>query len=134
MRYVKPSHVREDGSIDGENFRLRPQENALSINWLDYYKQWPIDEQLSEIRRLIRLSLRHNGRFAELNVGATKGQIAQLTDTVRFIHTPREATKRYNADPSHSEIVGLPPGDSILAALIGEMIADCIINQHPAIA
>ena len=133
MRYVRPSHVREDGSIDGENFRLRLQETALSINWLDYFQRRSKEEQLGEVRRLIRLSVKPNGRFAELNVGTTKSHIAHIIDDLRFVHTPREATARYRAAPSHSEILGLPPGDSPQAALLGEMIAECVGAIHLAV-
>ena len=133
VRYVRPSHVREDGSIDGENFRLRPQETALSVNWLDYFQRRSKEEQLGEVRRIIRLSVRSNGRFAELNVGTMKTHIAHMIDDLRFIHSPREATARYRADPSHSEIIGLPPGDSPHAALIGEMIAECVGAIHLAV-
>ena len=82
----------------------------------------------------MRLSLRPNGRFAELNVGTMKERIAHLLDDLRFVQAPREATLRYRADPSHSEIVGLPPGDSLQAALVGELIAECVSAIHPAIA
>ena len=133
MRYVRPSHVREDGSIDGENFRLRLQETALSINWLDYFQRRSKEEQLGEVSRLIRLSVRPNGRFAELNVGTTIRDLELLLPAIRFVHSPSEATPRYRADPSHSEILGLPPGGSPQAALVGEMIAECVGTIHPAI-
>ena len=50
-----------------------------------------------------------------------------------LIHTPLPAEGDYEADPSHSEIVDLPPGNSPQAALIGDMIAECIEAIHPAV-
>ena len=126
VRYVKPTHVREDGSIDGENFRLSINSSPLSVNWLEYFRGRNKEQQLREVRKLIRLSLRPNGRFAELNVGTTIRDLELLLPTLRFVHSPSEATPRYDADPSHSEILGLPPGGSPQAALVGEMIAECV--------
>ena len=38
VRYVKPTSKHEDGSIDGSAFRLRPSDNGLSVNWLEYFR------------------------------------------------------------------------------------------------
>ena len=36
VRYVKSSWISdEDGSIDGEAFRLKSNESGLSVNWLN---------------------------------------------------------------------------------------------------
>ena len=72
------------------------------------------------------------GRLAELNVGATKQYIRSELEGLAFINMPLDAEGEYEADPSHSEIAGLPPGDSDQAALIGDMIAECIMDTHPA--
>ena len=48
---------------------------------------------------------------------------------LRFVRKPLDAENGYEADPSHSEITGLPQGDSPEAALI----AECIQAIHPAI-
>ena len=37
VRYVKPTSRHEDGSVDGSAFRLRPSDNGLSVNWLEYF-------------------------------------------------------------------------------------------------
>ena len=36
-------------------------------------------------------------------------------------------------DPSHSQITGLPPGDSDQALLVGDLIAECVTEMHPAV-
>lgn len=77
--------------------------------------------------------MRRNGRLAELNIGITKRHVQARFKNLRFIHMPLAAEGKYQADPSHAEIRGLPPGDSPEAALIGDMIAECIHTIHPAI-
>lgn len=72
------------------------------------------------------------GRLVELSVGITKEQVGQILDELRFIPTPLAADENYEADPSHSEIVGLPPKDSPEADMIGDLIAECVIAIHPA--
>ena len=136
VRYIKPSMILEDGTPDGSDFRLRtskPDEVGLSVNWLEAFEP-PKTYQLSEVRRLFRLSVRPNGRFAELNVGTTLRAISEELATLRMLHDPLEAADGFDADPSHAEIVGLPPSDSDEAALVGDLIAECVVDMHPAIA
>ena len=133
VRYVKSSWINdEDGSIDGSAFRLRPNDDGLSVNWLECFSDCTKTQQLNEVRRLSRLKMRKSGCLAELNVGAAKQHVIKLT-ALHVIHIPLPAEADYEADPSHSEIRGLPTGDSLLAAMLGEMIADCIEATHPAV-
>ena len=135
VRYVKPSMIQEDGTVDGSDFRLRsgtPGETGLSVNWLEAFEPGK-DNQLNEVRRLSRLGLRPNGRFAEMNVGTVMREASKEVGSLHIIHDPLEATGGLDADPSHAEIVGLPPGDSDHAMLVGDLIAECVINMHPAI-
>lgn len=133
VRYAKPTTVREDGSVDGSAFRLRPSDKGLSVNWLDYYQRLNKSQQLDKVRRSSRLEMRRNGRLAELNIGVTKRLVDARLKSLRFIHAPLAAEGDYQPDPSHSEIRGLPPGDSPEAALIGDMIAESVQTIHPAI-
>ena len=103
------------------------------MNWLEYFENQTKSQQLDEIRPLIRLTMKRSGRLAELNVGATKVQVGQMLNDLRFIHMPLAADENYAADPSHSEIMGLPAKDSPEAELIGDMIAECVIEIHPAV-
>lgn len=135
VRYVKPSMVLEDGTPDGSDFCLRPDrpdETGLSVNWLEVFEP-PKTQQLSEVRRLSRLRVRRNGRFAELDVGKTLRAVSDELNAVRMLHDPLEPYGEFDADPSHAEIVGLPPGDSDEAALVGDLIAECVVDMHPAI-
>ncbi len=138
VRYVKPSMIQENGVADGSDFRLRstrPDEKGLSVNWLEVFELGKA-HQLSEVRRLCssRLSLSQNGRFAEMNVGTVLRVVSEELDTLRIVHDPLEAEQDYEADPSHSEISGLPPGGSDQAMLVGDLIAECVMNLYPAVS
>ena len=136
VRYVRPSHIREDGDVDGRAFRLREGEAGLSVNWLGYFAGLSKPEQINEVRRFSRLSLSRNGRFAELNVGDVKQAVrAELPELprLRFVHDPPAANGAHEADPSHSLVVGLPrPADSRMAAAVGDLIARRVQELHPA--
>ena len=132
VRYVKPTSRHEDGSVDGSAFRLRPGDNGLSVNWLECFVNLAKAQQLDEVRRLSRLTMKRRGCLAELSVGATKQYYCELAD-LRFVHKPLAVENGYEADPSHSEIIGLPQGDSPQAALIGDLIAKCVQAIHPAV-
>ena len=133
VRYVKPRNV-EDGQVSIAEFRLRENEKGVSVNWLEYYENLSKKEQLAEVRVASRLVLRKNGKFAELNVGRIKDFLAEELLGLRVVHTPLDAEEEFPADPSHSEITGLPSSNSEQADLIAEMIAKCVCDFHPAIA
>ena len=135
VRYISPSRVDENGTVNGKAFRLRPNENGLSVNWIDFFADLGKSEQINEVRRLSRLELRSNGRFAELNVGVAKQAVRAELPNLRFVHYPLPAVDEYDADPSHSQIAELPPlSDSQRSAMIGDMIARCVLNLYPAAA
>lgn len=125
VRYVKPSLV-EDETIDGGAFLLRASETALSVNWMEAF-EGNRQDQLSEVRRLSRLNLARNGRFALLNIGETKRHLSESVEGIGISAAPLDPTDEFEADPSHAEITGLPPGDSDEAMLIGDMIARCVV-------
>jgi len=134
VRYVKPTKIFEDGSVDGSEFYLRPHEAGLSVNWIECFGNHITKiQQLNEVRRLSRISMKKSGCLAELNVGETKQHIRSESINLRFINRPLEATEDYEEDPSHSEIMGLPIGDSAQAALLGQMIAECVKDTHPTV-
>ena len=132
VRYVKPTEILDDGSVDGSAFRLKPNETGLSVNWLDFFIGMTKSQQLDEVRRLIRLTMSRNGRLAELNVDHTRLFVRQYA-SLNFVNKPLEAEDNYEADPSHSEIEGLPEVDSSMAALVGDMIAECITTNYSAV-
>ena len=135
VRYVKATSVREDGTVDGSEFRLRPNrpdDTGVSVQWLECYRDVSKGDQLAKVRGVSRLTLKKKARFVELNVGQVKRHVFEELKAMQIVHWPLEAEGEFPADPSHAELTGLPPGDSDHAALIGDMIAQCIIDLHPA--
>ena len=130
VRYVKPTLV-EDETVDGSAFLLRSDEQGLSVNWLEAFGYDDESHRLSEVRRLSRLRLTRNGRFAKLNVGATKRHVSEAVEELGIVEAPLSRTAEFEADPSHAEIIGLPPGESDEAMLIGDLIAECVIYLRP---
>ena len=59
VHYVKPTSIHDDGSVDGSEFCLRPSDKGLSVNWLEYFSDLTKAQQLDEVRRLSRLTMRN---------------------------------------------------------------------------
>ena len=133
IRYARSTDFLDDGKLNCSAFQLRAMESGLSANWLEYFECQTKSQQLDEIRPLIRLKMKPSGGLAELNVGATREHTSHILSELRFVHAPLPAEGEYAPDPSHSEIVGLPPVDSPEAELIGDMIAECVTAVHPAV-
>ncbi|MCY4127772.1 MAG: hypothetical protein OXG15_00890 [Gammaproteobacteria bacterium] len=134
VRYIKPRMIKQNGNADGSSFTLRTDmqnETGLPVNWLEVLGS-DRSNQLSEVRRLSRLELRRNGRFAELNVGEVIRRVAHELDTLRIMHVPLTESEGFPADSSHALISGLPPGESDHALLVGDLIARCVVSMHPA--
>ena len=144
VRYIKPSFIRKDGTIDGGAFVLRKRDSGISVNWLEFFRDSDTSESVGRIRKLIRMELRKNGRFAKLSVGATKSHVFKETTkmgtvaSLDFVKKPLSATAEYEADLSHAEIVGVPNEfDSELvddlAMFVGQSIARCVkLPLYPA--
>jgi hypothetical protein len=136
VRYVKPTAIEADGQINGSEFQLRsnrPDDVGVSVNWPECFASKSKLEQMNEIRRLFRLVTKRLGCFAELNIGRTRDHLAKELSTILFVKDPLESNANYLADPSHALIAGLPAGNTPEAELIGDMIAECVINRHPTI-
>ena len=132
VRYARPSLI-EDDEVDGSAFLLRPDEPGLSVNWLEAFGDDDQSHQLSEVRRLFRLRLSANGRFAKLNVGQTKRYVAEEADAIGILSVPLDSTDEFEADPSHAEIIDLPACESDQAMLVGDLIAECVMYPlYPA--
>ena len=131
VRYVKPTLV-EDEIVDGSAFLLGSDQQGLSVNWLEAFGYDDESRHLSEVRRLSRLRLARNGRFAKLNVGETKRLVSEVVEELGIIEAPLAPTDEFEVDPSHAEITGLPPEESDEAMLVGDLIAGCVIYPlHP---
>lgn len=139
LRYARPNLV-DGNDVDGGAFQRRVRddevEDGLSINWIEAFAGLDKDQQISEIRRLFRLSVKKNGRFAELPVGATIEAVVDEIDGLTIEEAPLDPDEEnsHEADPSHALIRGTPDptSDSELAETVGDMIAACVTALHPA--
>lgn len=130
VRYVKPSSIA-DGKVRGSAFLLRDQENTLSVNWMEIFSM-DEDAQVEAVRKVVRLRLARNGRFAELQVGEVRRRLAGTIE-ITVLHRPLDADAGFPADPSHAEIAGLPARVSQIAEEVGDVIARCVRRLHPAV-
>ena len=133
VRYCRPSAVHQDGTVSGAAFLLRPNEAGLSVHWLQSFHGATKDQQLDQVRRLSRLTMSRNGRLAELRVGRVMQRVSPALAGLSFVHSPLVTESGYAADPSHSEICGLPESGSPEAEFVGEIIASCVEAIHLAV-
>lgn len=135
LRYIAPRHV-ENGVVNGEGFLRRPGEDASSVNWLEYFDP-PVENQVQGVRATARLRYAKTGQLARLRVGETKNYVRENSPdslVLSFVHDPLQAEGDFSADPSHALIQGVPVADSVEAALIKDLIADCIFQPlYPAV-
>jgi hypothetical protein len=127
LRYVPPRHV-EDGVVNGAGFFTRPNEDAPSVNWVEWFFG-SLEEQVAGIRAVARLEYRRNGRLARLNVGNTIRYVRETHPeglTLRFIHDPIDADSEFPEDPSHSLILGRAYSRHPEADLVKDLIAHCV--------
>ena len=135
VRYVGLTGVR-DGKVDRAQFCLRPGEDGLSVNWLECFDHPTNEQQIAAVRRVIHRRLGRQAVFAELNVGDLRRHLRAELPDIRCVSTPQPPDDRFpEPDPSHSDIMGLPPPAAANHALIiGDMIAKRVQAQHPAVA
>jgi hypothetical protein len=101
LRYVKATSIREDGTVDGSEFRLRPNrpdDTGVSVQWPEYYHELSKDGQLAQVRSVSRLKLGKKARFAELNVGPRLIVFALLPEELRDLG---QGPQLFVPHPSH---------------------------------
>ncbi len=120
--------MREDGTISGTAFRLRPGETYLSVNWLEHLG---LQDRLAVVGEVWRvLSTKRNigatAKLAVLNVGIARASVVQYSHDLRdlaFRHEP-ELEQGMPPDPSHSDIQGLLEDDNLIAELLAKAVAE----------
>ena len=129
--YVKPTKVRDDGSIDGSIFRQSAlDDDGISVNWLEFFDRENESERLREVAMSIQRETSRDGRFAEMNVGDVVGCLVARGCSGSVRHDPQEARNGHGPDPSHCLIQGLPTPDSEENKLAADAIADCVRAAH----
>lgn len=130
VHYVRPTTLRPDGSLTSGSFRRRPNrpdENELSVSWIQYWSSRGFADPLGQIRKHFGLTPARNGKFAQFNVDCVKRLIQREWQPVRVIHTPAG-----NPDPSHSQIEPFPDPDTNAADVVGNLIARSVTKIHNA--
>ncbi len=121
-RYCRPMQV-SDGQIQAAAFMLRPGEESLSVNWLEFLNRSGRDSEIAELRRIYAatLSVGARAKIAILNVGQVREKV--LTESpdkreLEVLHDP------LLDDPSHSGIYNLKQDDELIAELILEVVCE----------
>ena len=129
-RYCKPSAIARDGLPLAAAFELRPGEDYLSVNWLEYFGASNFDAAIESVRNAFHAKgfrLKPNGRLAVLNIGTVKAAVSGVVaGTVRVEHLP------VDDDESHSGVFGYTADDLAVAVAIREFVGR--ENMHPAVA
>lgn len=127
--YVKPTQI-DDGVVNGDAFLARPRdEGGLSVNWLEWFDS-PLENQVDGVRHLARITYAKSGRLARLNVFTVKQSVEERGRSgalLSFEHDPLEPAESFPADPSHALIKGVPTRGTPEAAVIGDLISNCVI-------
>ncbi len=123
-RLCHNKHV-EDEQILATAFHLRPDEDSLSVNWLEFLKCASRYREIDEIRKIYSETFSSVGiraKIAVLNVGEVREIV--LTDglNLEVLHDPLVN------DQSHSEIYYLKQD----YMRIGELIRQKICETYPA--
>jgi hypothetical protein len=140
LRHVPKSKIEQDGRINGGAFLRREVDDGLSVEWREAAGDVPPLDQLQAIRAVFRRQVKQSHRFAELPVGVTRERVREgaaalgMMVVLRFEHEPLEAADGKPEDPYHSEIFGTPEHGHLRATAIGDLIAECISEQYPAVA
>ena len=130
VRYVPWGRLLKDENdnvigILGEAFRRRPDENALSATWLEYFSG-SRQKQVTSSVRAIRASRSVGGKsgFAVGNVIAISKACAQRNQKVRIIHEPIKDNK------AHASVRRIPRDDlELLEILATEAWAELVLNS-----
>lgn len=125
-RYCKPTQA-PDGQIQATAFMLRPSEESLSVNWLEFHGHSSREEEIAELRRIYfaKLSVGVSAKIAVLNVGEVCNKVFTESPDSRnleILHDPLES------DPSHSGIYNLRNDDELIA----ELILETVLETYPA--
>ena len=121
-RYCTGSTIAESGRITAAAFQLRPQDDYLSVYWLEFHKLPNRNAQIMDTRKDLQktLELRNTGRILVLNVGNTCHHVRRETIAsldIRILHEPVPDAS------SHSGIFDVD-ADDIIPELIAETVQE----------
>lgn len=128
-------HVEND-QIQATAFHLRPSEDYLSVNGLEYLKCSNRSREIAEIQKVYsaKLEIKPPARIAVLNVGKIRENVRTGSQDGRNLEVYHEPLPNPShpliVDPSHCGIYNLKQNDEIE---IGELILQTVRESYPAI-
>lgn len=130
-RHCSPTQA-PDGQIQPAAFMLRPKEEYLSVNWLEFLNSSRI-EAINELRQLYSRKFKRVGasaKIAVLNVGVICEKVRTETPNnqeLKVLHYPAllvDDPTLLVDDLSHSGIYNLNENNHLIAELIVEVLSD----------
>lgn len=107
-------------------------DGGLSVNWLEYFQNQNLNEQLDSVRRALsqKMALGAKSRLAVLNVDGAIKAVKETGLLISILHDPAERQGSWS-DPSHSGVYGLPalPIDKNSAAVA---LSQAIVSDYQA--
>lgn len=119
-RHCRGRDIRNDGTVSPAAFEVRPGEEYLSTNWLEYFHDSHRLIQIVGVRQALidkGFRVRPTASFAVLNVGAAIAACKNVLNLDIQILTLAEPH-----DPSHTGIYGYSVEDVGVAALLAASI------------
>lgn len=125
-RYCRGSSVESNGTINRMAFRIRNEEEYLSVNWLEFLKKPSREEEIDEIQNVLRkkLTLGSRSRIAVANVGS-------LIDHIRAERILKVQHEPEPEDQSHSGIFGYGIDDDLIELMISEVFQESYPSKSP---
>jgi hypothetical protein len=125
MRYVPWGKLRRDEDDNvlgflGEAFKLKPDEDSLSVNWLEYFegeREAKIQASVKTFRSTLKVGTK--SAFGVGNVAKIKEVCRARGATVRIVYEPIDENQ------SHSGIRRLPRDDTML---LDSLAADAFVE------
>lgn len=119
-RHCRPRDFGATGLLLDSAFQLRPGEEYLSTNWLEFFHDSDRQSQIAGVQQTLAVKgfrVRSTASFAVLNVGAS---IASCRDTLSVIIQFVALGEAH--DPSHTGIYGYTTQDPTVAALLATLV------------
>lgn len=110
---------------------LRPNEEYLSTNWLEFTGATSRDGQISAVRSCLERKFRRlptTGQFAVLQVGMAIHHVLAVSQCELSAH--HEGTRD---DPSHAGLYGFPHESSPDHQLVADLLARMATELHPTV-
>ena len=136
MRYVSWNRLRKDENdnvigVLPQAFEHRPDEDALSVTWIDYFggdRPKNIIASVHQLRSVMCVG--ESAAFAIGKVGKIKSVCtASGANAVRIVYSPSKANQ------AHSQIKRVPREDTTLReALAAEAFTELVKNSEIAVA